>query len=63
MYDSHYFNDFLESQLKIKIQEKAQYGEVFTPLAIIDEKLASLPPSCGFQKLLVLFCFIKFEIK
>lgn len=45
MYDSHYFNDFLESQLKIKIQEKAQYGEVFTPLAIIDEKLASLPPS------------------
>jgi len=45
MYDKQYFNDFLESQLKIKIQEKATYGEVFTPLAIIDEKLASLPPS------------------
>ena len=39
------YNDFLFLRQPIKVFEKGEYGEVFTPLKIIDEMLASLPVS------------------
>lgn len=42
---NHSFDQFLRNRQSIKVFEKEEYGEVFTPLEIIDEMLASLPKS------------------
>jgi len=57
---------FLEDNMKVRLKEKEEYGEVFTPIGIIDEMLESLPksvwsdpdkiwvdPACGFANFFI----------
>jgi hypothetical protein len=45
MDEKSYYERFLTDRLEIKSAEKAEHGEVFTPLEIVDEMFASLPAS------------------
>lgn len=42
--------DFIEANMKIKIEKKIQAGEVFTPLPVIEEMLNQLPQSIFLDK-------------
>ena len=53
--------EFINSQLKPKLKEKNDYGEVFTPLKMVDELLDKLDESYKKQHKLSIFCEPNFK--